>query len=77
MKLNKVLKVFSVIFECSAIGNIVLYIYNFYMSSKKYEIMPEKVKTNLNIFMIAAIISLILFLIIKYVLYLRNKTDNV
>ena len=77
MKLNKVLKIFSVIFECSAIGNIVLYIYNFYMSSKKYEIMPEKVKTNLNIFMIAAIISLILFLIIKYVLYLRNKTDNV
>lgn len=76
MKLNKVLKVFSVIFECSAIGNIVLYIYNFYMSSKKYEIMPEKVKTNLNIFMIAAIISLILFLIIKYVLYLRNKTIN-
>ena len=56
MKLNKVLKVFSVIFECSAIGNIVLYIYNFYMSSKKYEIMPEKVKTNLNIFMLLIMI---------------------
>lgn len=76
MKLNKFLKILMVIFETSTIGSIILYVYNYYISSKKYEIIPEAVKTRLNIFMIIAIISLILFLIIKYVLYIRNKTQG-
>lgn len=74
MKLNKILKIFSIIFECSTIGSIVLYIYNFYTSNKKYEVIPETIKTRLNLFLIIGVFSLILFLVIKYVLYLRNKT---
>ena len=74
MKLSKGLKVFSVILECSFIGCIILYIYNYFMASKKYEIMPMEVKKVLNIFVIIGIISLILFLIIKFILHVINKT---
>lgn len=74
MSTNKVLRTLSIIFECSFIGSVILYIYNYYISNKKYEIMPDAVKSNLNIFVIIAVMSLILFLILKYVLYLRNKT---
>lgn len=73
MKTNKILRSVSVIFECSFIGCIILYAYNYYVSAKKYEIIPTDIKKNLNIFVIIAIISIILFLVIKYVLYLRNK----
>lgn len=73
MKSNKVLKIFSIILECSFIGSILLYIYNYYVSSKKYEIMPIEIKNRLNIFITIAVISLILFLVIKYVLYVTNK----
>ena len=73
MKLNKVLRIFSVIFECSFLGSIIISIYNYFISSKKYEVIPDTVKSTLNIFIIIAFISLLLFLIIKYVLYVRNK----
>ncbi len=76
MKLNKGLKISSIIFECSFIGSIVLYIYNFYISNKKYEVIPATIKSRLNIFIIIAILSLIIFLIIKYILHLRNKTSK-
>lgn len=72
--MNKGLKVFSILCECSFLGSIILYIYNYYLSTKKYEIIPASIRTSLDLFIIVAIISLILFLIIKYVLYLRNKT---
>lgn len=55
---------------------MILYAYNYYTLNKKYEIIPELAKKNLNMFIIIAIISLILFLVIKYVLYLRNKTNS-
>ena len=77
MKLNKFLRILSVIFECSLIGSIVLYVYNYYVASRKYEVIPADLRKNLNLFVIVGIVSLIIFLIIKYVLYLRNKTDNV
>lgn len=73
MKLNKCLKIFSIILECSFIGNIILYIYNYFVSSRKYEVMPIEIKTRLNLFIIIAVISLVLFLIIKYVLFVTNK----
>lgn len=76
MEMNKILKNISVILECSFIGSVILYVYNFYTASKKYEILPSAVKTRLNIFVIIAVISVILFLILKYVLYIRNKTGN-
>lgn len=74
MKLNKSLKIFSIILECSFIGSIILYVYNYYLSSKKYEIMPAEIKNRLNLFIIIAVISLILFLVIKYALNIKNKT---
>ena len=73
MKLSKGLKVFSIILECSFIGCIILYIYNYFIASKKYEIMPIEVKKILNVFVIIGIISLILFLIVKFVLYIINR----
>ena len=73
MKLNKLLRMFSIIFECSFLGSLIISIYNYFVSSKKYEVIPDTVKHTLNIFIIIAFISLILFLIIKYVLYVRNK----
>lgn len=76
MEMNKILKNISVILECSFIGSVILYVYNFYTASKKYEILPSAVKTRLNIFVIIAVVSVILFLILKYVLYIRNKTVN-
>ena len=76
MKLNKFLRILSVIFECSLIGSIVLYVYNYYVASRKYEVIPADLRKNLNLFVIVGIVSLIIFLIIKYVLYLRNKTIN-
>ena len=57
MKTNKILRSLSVIFECSFIGCIILYAYNYYVSAKKYEIIPTDIKKNLNIFVIIAIIS--------------------
>jgi len=77
MKLNKCLKIFSIILECSFIGSVIIYIYNYFVSSKKYEVMPVEIKTRLNTFIIIAVISLILFLILKYVLYLINKPNNI
>lgn len=76
MRLNKTLKTLSIILECSFIGSVILYIYNFYVASKKYEILPAAVKSRLNLFVIIAVISVILFLILKYVLYIRNKAVN-
>ena len=73
MNSNKGLKIFSIILECSFIGSIILYVYNYYLSSKKYEIIPVEIKSRLNLFIIIAFISLILFLIIKYALYIKNK----
>ena len=74
MNSNKGLKIFSIILECSFIGSIILYVYNYYLSSKKYEIMPAEIKNRLNLFIIIAVISLILFLVIKYALNIKNKT---
>lgn len=74
MKLSKGLKIFSILLECSFIGSIILYIYNYFVATRKYEIIPVEVKKILNIFVVVAIISLILFLIVKYVLYVINKT---
>lgn len=76
MKINKGLRILSIIFECSFIGSIMLYIYNYFDASKKYEILPAEIKTRLNIFIFIAVTSIILFLIIKYVLYLRNNTKK-
>jgi len=76
MKLNKGLKIASIIFECSFIGSIMLYIYNYFNASKKYDILPVEIKTRLNMFIFVAIASLVIFLIIKYVLYLRNNTKK-
>ena len=76
MKLNKGLKILSILFECSFIGSIMLYIYNYFNASKKYEILPAEIKSRLNIFIFVAVSSLIVFLIIKYVLYLRNNTKR-
>lgn len=73
MNSNKGLKIFSIILECSFIGSIILYVYNYYLSSKKYEIMPVEIKNRLNLFIIIAVVSLILFLIIKYALNIKNK----
>lgn len=75
MKLNKGLRIASIIFECSLIGSVILYVYNYYTLNKKYEVIPELAQKNLNMFIIIAIVSLILFLVIKYVLYIRNKTN--
>lgn len=76
MKLNKGLNIFSIILECSFFGSIILYVYNYFIASKKYDILPAEIKTRLNIFIMVAVISLVVFLIIKYVLYLRNKTNT-
>lgn len=76
MKLNKGLKILSIIFECSFIGSVMLYIYSYFDASKKYDILPAEIKTRLNIFIFIAITSIVLFLIIKYVLYLRNNTKK-
>ena len=76
MKTNKILKILSIMFECSFIGSVMLYIYNYFNASKRYEILPAEIKTRLNIFIFVAVTSLIIFLIIKYVLYLRNNTKK-
>ena len=73
MKLNKGLKILSIIYECTFIGSIMLYIYSYFDASKRYDVLPAEVKTRLNILVFIAVFSLIFFLIIKYVLYLRNK----
>lgn len=76
MKINKSLKISSIIFECSFIGSIMLYIYNYFIASKKYDVFPVEIKKRLNTFIFIAIASFIIFLIIKYVLHLRNNTKK-
>lgn len=76
MKTNKILRILSIMFECSFIGSIMLYIYNYFNASKRYDILPAEIKTRLNIFIFVAVASLVVFLIIKYVLYLRNNTKK-
>lgn len=74
MKLSKGLKIFSVILECSFIGSILLYIYNYFMATKKYEIIPIEVRRILNIFIVIAVISIILFIVVRFAMYLINKS---
>jgi len=76
MKLNKGLKFAAIMFECSFIGSVMLYIYNYFNASKKYEILPIEAKSRLNVFIYVAVASFIIFLIIKYVLYLENNTKK-
>ena len=73
MKKDKNLRILGIILEASFIGSIILYIYNYFIASKKYEVIPAAVKSRLNIFIIIAIVSFIAFLIIKYVLYLKSR----
>ena len=73
MKTNKFLRILCIILECSFVGTVFLYIYNYYIANRKYEIIPASLRTRLNIFIIIAIISLVLFLVIRYILYRRNR----
>ena len=75
---SKTLRILSIILEASFLGSIILYAYNYYVARKKYDVFPAQLKGRLNIFIIIAIVSFILFLIVKYALYLRNKVivDN-
>ena len=72
MKLNKILKVISVIFECAFAGGVILYGYNYYIGTKKYDIIPEALQKNLNTFVIIAIVAAIVAIIIRFVLYMRT-----
>ncbi|MBQ1813102.1 MAG: hypothetical protein II119_04070 [Bacilli bacterium] len=74
MKLSKGLKIFSVILECSFIGSIILYIYNYFMATKKYEIIPIEVRRTLNIFVVIAVISIVLFIVVKFAMYLISRS---
>ena len=76
MEKNKTLRIFGIILEASFIGSILLYIYNYFVASKKYDIIPASIKGRLNIFIIIAIISFIAFLVVKYILYLRTKVGE-
>ena len=67
--MNKVLKNISVILECSFIGSVILYVYNFYTASKKYEILPVAVKNRLNIFVIRKVTT-------AFALYLLKTYEN-
>lgn len=73
MNSNKGLRIFSIILECSFIGSVILYVYNYFVANKKYDILPVEIKTRLNVFIGIAVVSLILFLIIKYVMSVLNK----
>lgn len=76
MNIKKILKVLSIIFECSFAGSAILYIYNYYVGVRKYDVIPEALQKNLNIFVMIGIISVVLFIIFKYVIYVRNKETN-
>ena len=72
MKKRNGLKILSFVLEASFIGSILLYVYNYYVASRKYEIIPAEIKARLNTFIIAAIIIFIIFLIVKFVLYVTS-----
>lgn len=76
MKTNKILKILSIIFECFGFGSLILYIYNLVIASKKYETIPETIKTRINLFLFIALMSFAIFGVIKYILYLRNKANK-
>lgn len=73
MKMNKFLKFLSIVFECSFIGTVFLYIYNYFDANKRYEIIPASLRSRLNLFIIVAIVSLILFAIVKTILHFRTN----
>ena len=73
MKESKGLKILSIILEATFLGSIILYVYNYFIASKKYEVIPAAVKSRLNIFVIIAIVAFILFLIIKYIIYVGSN----
>jgi len=76
MKLNNILKFFSIIFQSSFVGSIILYAYNYYIGIKKYETIPAELQKNLNIFILICIVSAVLYAIIRFVLYMRNKEEK-
>lgn len=76
MKTNRVLNVFSIIFECSFAGAVILYGYNYYMGLKKYDVIPEALQNNLNTFIVIGITSAILAIIIRFILYMRKPVNK-
>ena len=76
MKLNNILKFFSIIFQSSFVGSIILYAYNYYIGIKKYETIPAELQKNLNIFIFICIVSAVLYAIIRFILYMRNKEEK-
>jgi len=77
MNKDKILKLFSIVFECSFIGSVILYVYNYYVGSKKYDVIPEQLQKNLDMFILIGIVSLIAFLLIKLISYMMNKEEIV
>lgn len=73
MKESKGLRILSIFLEATFLGSIILYIYNYIIANKKYEVIPAAVKSRLNVFVIIAIIAFILFLIVKYILYVGTR----
>jgi uncharacterized membrane protein YidH (DUF202 family) len=76
MKLNNILKFFFIIFQSSFVGSIILYAYNYYIGIKKYETIPAELQKNLNIFIFICIVSAVLYAIIRFILYIRNKEEK-
>lgn len=73
MKKNEGLKILSILLEAIFLGSVILYIYNYFIANKKYEVIPAAIKSRLNMFVIIAIVAFIIFLIVKYIIYVGNN----
>jgi len=62
---NKVVKYISTVFYCIGAGGIILYIYNVFVNSQKYEYIPKDISNIMQLYLIIGIAAILLGIIIK------------
>lgn len=72
---NKILRTISIIFQCAGIGGILLYVYNYFMFKRQYDIIPKEIKVNMNTYLLIGISGIILYIIFKILIHFTGKTE--
>ena len=71
------MKKISIVLKSLFIGSLLFYVYNYVYYKKEYEVLTKEIYNNLNIFLLIAVCSLILIVIIYVVNNINKKTINV
>lgn len=74
---NKVVKYISTVFYCVGAGGIILYIYNLFVNSQKYEYIPKDIVNIMQLYLIIGIAAILLGIIIKLLANIIKNKRNI